>query len=344
MFESYLENLKELILVRLLALPKKNKPGPTKIGKEMYALFQEVCPARNAFDDLMEAAFSQLTTDEQCIERQPFVLKEAGHQRALLYLGVTEVLGNMTWQTLCNRYLIAKVYGLDAESFEVRKQLQDINKLKGCVMNHAYVLDLSGVPTLKQSIHALLWHKMGVATDVEFNEKNLIRYLLELDLNEHSPLDAKSLRDVVIKKEIKAQSNRGYEIRQRILQQLVGKPSDKDQPTAQAHHSSSNLVEVVDEVPDIEAFAEQVQQAAQTSETGWFGERKVFISHVWRNMQKNSVYPKMDFPKFKGLLVEANKQELLTLSRADLVAAMDANDVAESEIQYLNATFHFVKI
>ncbi len=345
MSESYLENLKELILVRFLALPKQKKPGPAKICKEMYALFQEVFPARNAFDDLMDSAFNQLT-DEQCIERKPFALKDAGYQRALLYLGVAEVPGNMTWQTLRNSYLMAKVYGLDAESSEARKQLQDINKLKGCVINHAYALDLPGEPTLRQSIHALLWQKMGVATDVEFNEKNVIRHLLELDLDERSPLDAKSLRDVVVKKEIKAHSHRGYEIRQRILQQLVGKPSDKDQTTAKIHQITANLSEseVVDEVPDIEAFAEQVQQAAQTSETGWFGERKVFISHIWRNMQKNAGYPKIDFPKFKRLLTDANKQELLTLSRADLVAAMDANDVAESETQHLNATFHFVNI
>ncbi len=40
----------------------------------------------------------------------------------------------------------------------------------------------------------------------------------------------------------------------------------------------------------------------------------------------------------------ANNARLLDLSRADLVQAMDPDDVRLSEVNYLNATFHFVRI
>ena len=52
----------------------------------------------------------------------------------------------------------------------------------------------------------------------------------------------------------------------------------------------------------------------------------------------------MDLDAFKERLAEANNARLLDLSRADLVQAMDPEDVRESEVHYLNATFHFVRI
>ena len=52
----------------------------------------------------------------------------------------------------------------------------------------------------------------------------------------------------------------------------------------------------------------------------------------------------MDFPAFKQRLAEANNARLLDLSRADLVQAMDPEDVRLSEVAYLNATFHFIRI
>ena len=50
------------------------------------------------------------------------------------------------------------------------------------------------------------------------------------------------------------------------------------------------------------------------------------------------------WPAFKRRLAEANNARLLDLSRADLVQAMDPEDVRLSEVAYLNATFHFIRI
>ena len=52
----------------------------------------------------------------------------------------------------------------------------------------------------------------------------------------------------------------------------------------------------------------------------------------------------MDLDGFKRALAEANNLRLIDLARADLVQAMDPEDVRRSEVQYLNATFHFVRI
>lgn len=331
------------MLVRFLALPKKTKPGPAQICKDMYSIFEETFPAPSAFNALVETALAELAS-EGLIERKPFSLMETGHKHALRYLGATDIPGNVTWQTLRYIYLIAKIYDLDINSPDVRKRLKDIKRVKGHAVKHQYGLRLlPHMPTLKQAIDALLWKQSGIETSVEFNTKNAIRNFLEMDLNERSSLNAESLRDVIAKKVTKARNKNSHEIRRCILQQLPEKRNDRESVTTDSAITLP-ITDEIDKVLDIKVFAVEVQHIAKASKSGKFGDHKVFINHVWQNMQQTSLTETLNLPKFKNLLTDANKQGLLTLSRADMVAAMNATDVAESEIQYLNATFHFIQI
>ena len=104
------------------------------------------------------------------------------------------------------------------------------------------------------------------------------------------------------------------------------------------------LVKPLTDLPqDDAAFAARVRAAARASKTGRFGDDKVFISHVLRQLTDEGASVN-DAEKFKDRLVSVHRRELLSLSRADLVEAMDPKDVAASETRYLNATFHFVRV
>ena len=87
-----------------------------------------------------------------------------------------------------------------------------------------------------------------------------------------------------------------------------------------------------------------MKSAARVCTTGRFGDSKVFIAHVWKSLQSDPAFGTMDVAAFRKRLAEANNARLLDLSRADLVQAMDPDDVRQSEVHYLNATFHFVRI
>jgi hypothetical protein len=52
----------------------------------------------------------------------------------------------------------------------------------------------------------------------------------------------------------------------------------------------------------------------------------------------------MGLDGFKQRLAEANNARLLDLSRADMVEAMDPEEVSLSEVDYLGARYHFVLI
>ncbi len=96
---------------------------------------------------------------------------------------------------------------------------------------------------------------------------------------------------------------------------------------------------------DLAGFAQVVREAAQhiPEGEGRFGPHKVFISAIWRQLESHALLAGMDVNTFKDHLAEANRQDLLALHRADLVTVMDPVSVAESEVHYGNAIYHFVE-
>jgi hypothetical protein len=72
--------------------------------------------------------------------------------------------------------------------------------------------------------------------------------------------------------------------------------------------------------------------------TGRFGD-KVYISEIWRRVGRRIAPTLFDFKRW---LLEQNRFGNLVLARGDLMGAMDASKVSESEIQDRGATFHFV--
>lgn len=99
-------------------------------------------------------------------------------------------------------------------------------------------------------------------------------------------------------------------------------PAGVAQPT-------QNLLEVVREtIPRIGA-------------EGRFGE-KVYVSAIWRTIERDRKAGELSLDHFKRWLVRANRDGWLVLARADLIGAMDAKQVNESEINDRGATFHFV--
>jgi predicted transcriptional regulator with HTH domain len=68
----------------------------------------------------------------------------------------------------------------------------------------------------------------------------------------------------------------------------------------------------------------------------------VFVSEIWRRVQQDPSARGLSLDQFKRWLLAANRDGDLDLVRADLVGAMNRNQVAESEISDRGATFHFV--
>jgi hypothetical protein len=90
------------------------------------------------------------------------------------------------------------------------------------------------------------------------------------------------------------------------------------------------------------SFAADVLAAAGQAQDGWFGDRKVFVSAVWRELRNHPRWSALTLDDCKQRLVAAHRAGALVLARADLVAAMDPELVGASEITTDGASFHFV--
>lgn len=95
-------------------------------------------------------------------------------------------------------------------------------------------------------------------------------------------------------------------------------------------HSSDLLLKVVREaLPRVGA-------------DGRFGTEKVFVSAIWRGIERDDRVSPLSYDHFKKWLVRANREGQLILVRADLVASMNPKLVADSTIEDHGTTFHFV--
>lgn len=185
-----------------------------------------------------------------------------------------------------------------------------------------FPLALGSTPTLAQVIGALAWHALGIKIHVPFTAQAAIEVLL----NRLAGTPTRLPLDQVIEQLI----TQGPALETSAPKALNGAAQPPAQP------APAPLPE------DDTAFAARVLAAARASKTGRFGSDKVFISHILRRLAEEGAAVG-DTEAIKARLVSVHRQGLLSLSRADLVEAMDPKDVASSETRYLSATFHFVR-
>jgi hypothetical protein len=96
--------------------------------------------------------------------------------------------------------------------------------------------------------------------------------------------------------------------------------------------------------PDLSGFALEVRRCAAGEAQGWSGDRKAYISHVWRSMRERRPEWGLSETEFKLLLAEAHRSGQLALANADLKDESNIKDVQESAVVYRNAVFHFIRV
>jgi hypothetical protein len=266
------------------------------------------------------------------------MLTAAGRQQGLDFLGVAQLEPKTSWASLKKTYLPARVLGTPASSDVTVTALSKDPGFKAVLLTKQFGLPLAGCPKLKDATGALAWKLIGFDSSKAFSVAEVQKALLDRELGEHRPANPKKAIDRLLAHRLGARRDDCKELRDAVLRSWI----DEHDPEESQRPSSSPSPPV--HGFDLRLFAERVKAAARACSTGRFGDSKVFIAHVWLSLQSDSAFRAMDLATFKEHLAEANNARLLDLSRADLVQAMDPNDVRQSEVHYLNATFHFVRI
>jgi len=336
-----LSAISSLVLVRLLASGDKGDTA-AKIKKDLEPLlahrWEGAALAERIDQSLAELESSSLVSLVRGKSKKAMprvVLTTVGRQRGLEFLGVAQLNPKTTWGSLRKTYLPARVLGMPALSAATFKALSSDPGFKAVLLTKQFGLPLAGCPTLKEASGALAWKLIGFDSNKAFSVAEVQKALLDRALGEHRPANSRKAIDRLLAHRLGARCDDAKELRDAILRAWIDKPDvtgEKPSPSAPIHGL------------DLLSFAERVKAAARACPTGRFGDSKVFIVHVWSSLQSDPAFRTMNLAAFKERLAEANNARLLDLSRADLVQAMDPDDVRQSEVHYLNATFHFVRI
>lgn len=96
--------------------------------------------------------------------------------------------------------------------------------------------------------------------------------------------------------------------------------------------------------PDLPGFATEVRRYAAGHAQGWSGDRKAYISHVWRNIRDKRPEWGLSEIEFKCMLTEAHRAGQLALANADLKDKENIRDVQDSAVSFRNTVFHFIRV
>ncbi len=332
--------IRYLILTRLLD-PGDSGLTPINVRKDLSPLVQHRILGEE-WIGLFETCWTSLFNDgliENTKAKRSVraVLTAKGREAALAFLGVNEIPEKTVWGRLKNVYLVSLSLGLRLDNEKQKDRLAKVDGLRAAILQKKRALKVPEFPTLKQAFDALLWRALDVETDAPFHLNAVKEHLLNPLVNTPRRQTLEQLAKLLPSQEIGARRSDKSELQMAALRSLVDGIETAAPKNRTVDESQSNATF------DLSAFAENVILTARNCQTGWFGTQKIFISHVWwlfREMHRNY---NLDKESFQSRLVEAHQNGLLTLSRADLVEAMDPGDVAASETRHLNACYHFIR-
>ena len=340
-------------LARLLTGSEKGE-SVEKLGKDLAPLVRHRWEGRD-WTERLTGTLNELETTgavSRIKARKTSKLTLTAEGRALVFkaLGFSETPAKLTWAKLKATFLPALALG--------RPSSGGVD-LKAEILRTQFGLGLGDRPKLKDATAAVAAKLMSLEPGQKFDADTILRKLLHdkgiliparekpnptnignaLFRKELGDPSAKKPLDLIVIRSVQAQNNKKAELSDAVLRSWV----DRTEPHAEPQNPLPSTSHVQPAAIELADFARRVVEAARESPGGWFGDAKVFISHVWRVVSDEPAFQRMDVDTFKSHLVEAHRARLLELGRADLVEAMDPVDVRESATPYQNAVYHFVR-
>jgi len=262
--------------------------------------------------------------------------------------------------------------GLDGETVSRLKRLAKPDGLRAAILQRAYGLKIRGVPSparLRQALAVVALERafgntlkgsIGQRTGLSAKAGRLLAGQLShrpRDFGTDSRLiaalaaeqvgafqtDADALRTAILRNFV-SQSLSPSE----AVQGLSPKPAN-DKGTAPVVHVATTAPgprprPAAANRPDLNGFAEVVRKAASARAEGWPGNRKAYISHVWRDFQAADPEWGLTEIEFKAMLAEAHRTGHIVLANADLKDKRSLKDLQESAVPYKNTVWHFIRV
>jgi len=291
--------------------------------------------------------------------RAAMVASAAGASQAAVFLGLRGDLQTflLNGEVTIAAQTLAKALALEREPAKRVAALATVDGLRLAIVQHAYGVKIKGLITASRLRQALA----AVALERAFGNQLTAGLAGKLGLSAKAGRVlagqlARKPRDFGTDKRLIAALAAEYvggscadlpALRLRVLQGYLF-PSrghcPGEQPPSGEVAARPRESEPFAERPDLHGFASEVRGHAAISAQGWAGDRKAFISHVWRLLCERRPEWGLSEIEFKCMLAEAHRRGQLVLANADLKDKSNLRDVQDSALVYKNAVFHFVRV
>jgi len=266
-----------------------------------------------------------------------------------------------TWPQLAERVLPGLALGIAADDGKLHARLAGRDAWAAAIVGRTLGLWRDGPPpSLSALCDALIWRELDLPGQPKRCPPEIRALFVQRQLHS-DPGSPERLVRVLAAREVGAPRPELRVLRDALVRGwLAGRTLGEARPAAgDASGAAGPTPDDDDEAPpmaselpgaagasfDGEAppsFASEVLRAAGATHDGRFGDRKVFVSAVWHELRKDPRWSAVTLDDLKARLLAAHRAGELTLARADLVAAMDPELVAASEITADGASFHFL--
>jgi hypothetical protein len=220
------------------------------------------------------------------------------------------------------------------------------------------------VKTLPAVVDYLAWRALGVETSAAFDVDAVQRHLLQKLVPADVRVSRTTWRRMLAMRAAGAAGHDANALTHALLAQRAKSEPVKRAPAAKLTHraasdakhtsiakarktssspSNDNAPRSVLQ-PSLADFAAAVRAAARRPTVTRFHDDRAFIGSVWEHMLEDGQAGGMSLAEFKSRLIAAHRGGLLRITRADLVGAMDPDELERSEARYQDATFHFVAL
>ncbi len=329
--------LGHFILIRLAAAG--NPPSRSVLDQALKPYFSNRLGLSDGLWRTLLANTLEELTVAGGIERRPYRLTTSGKAALKDFLGIDDLPAEGKWLFLRNRYLIARALDVLPAGPAQLKRLATSQGLRAAVLVKHYKLPIEPLPTLE--------HALDVLAEQELRHGN------QLDPAKAQPADRdEKLRQAFIPDQpgdlkvclpafvTQARNNTIEALRQAVINRWLNGCDAAEYEFLLPKPQADDWEEAA---LDVKTFADEIQDLAGQTEAGQFGGNKVFLSQLWKSYLARPESPGMTRAEFDGYLLEANRQNLITLSRADFISEMDPSEVEASEIALPHATFHFIR-
>lgn len=251
------------------------------------------------------------------------------------------------------QYLVARALGLPANAGPQRlKRLSTVGGLRLAIVRRAWKLKVPESATAGQVRNALAARALGAAFGTS----------VERQIGPDTRLSAKAGRTIaaqLLKRKRRISSDAQLitalaaqhldivtgdqqSLRQALIHRHFGFDKKEQSRVDPATLDASEAA--VRQVPDGPAFLKAVRSSAKLNANGWSGNRKAYISHVWRSVCDSHPDWRLSADVFKTMLADAHRLGHVVLINADLRDRKNIRDVQDSAVHYKNMEWHYVQI